>query len=53
MINGESTNAQDARLEELWRKLDTSRKGYLDITSLKKGLRQMNHRMFWDDWEQL
>lgn len=45
MINGESTNSQDARLEELWRKLDAKGKGYLDLESLKLGLRKIDHRM--------
>jgi solute carrier family 25 phosphate transporter 23/24/25/41 len=49
MINGESANAQDARVEELWRRLDGTARGYLDLAGLKKGLRKMDHRM----WRQL
>jgi hypothetical protein len=45
MINGESANAQDARVEELWQRLDGTAKGYLDLAGLKKGLRKMDHRM--------
>jgi solute carrier family 25 phosphate transporter 23/24/25/41 len=44
MINGESPNAQDARVEELWRRLGGDGKGYLDLAGLKKGLRKMDHR---------
>jgi hypothetical protein len=46
MINGESPNAQDARVEELWRRLGGDGKGYLDLPGLKKGLRKMDHRKF-------
>ncbi|KAF2428817.1 calcium dependent mitochondrial carrier protein-like protein [Tothia fuscella] len=39
----ESANSQDARIEELWRKLDTKGKGYLDLPALKLGLRKIDH----------
>ncbi|TKA25246.1 hypothetical protein B0A50_05944 [Salinomyces thailandicus] len=39
----ESPEDQDARLRSLWLKLDTKRKGTLDLPALKHGLQQMNH----------
>ncbi|KAF2145413.1 uncharacterized protein K452DRAFT_324418 [Aplosporella prunicola CBS 121167] len=42
-MNLETTNAQDARVEALWRTLDTRRQGHLDLNGLKKGLRKMDH----------
>ena len=36
--------AQDARVEGLWRKLDTQNEGHLDIKGLKLGLNKMDHR---------
>jgi solute carrier family 25 phosphate transporter 23/24/25/41 len=45
MRDRESSNAQDARVEELWRTLDTSGRGFLDLKGLKKGLKKMDHRM--------
>jgi hypothetical protein len=44
MMNGESANAQDARVEALWSTLDTDNVGYLDLARLRKGLRKMDHR---------
>lgn len=41
--DAESDEAQEARLHALWRKLDTKRKGTLDLPALKHGLQQMNH----------
>ena len=43
-MDGEPQKAQDARVEELWRKLDSSKEGQLDREGLKKGLRKINHR---------
>lgn len=40
----ESQNSKDARVEKLWRKLDTENKGELDINGLRRGLRKINHR---------
>jgi len=45
MINGESANEFDARVEALWKKLDAAKRGYLDLAGLKKGLIKMDHRM--------
>ncbi|MCJ1396133.1 hypothetical protein MMC18_009022 [Xylographa bjoerkii] len=42
-MDGESQKEQDARVERLWRILDTRKEGQLDINGLKKGLRQMDH----------
>jgi hypothetical protein len=44
MKNSESTNAQDARVEALWKTLDTGNRDYLDLAGLKKGLQRMDHR---------
>jgi len=43
-MDGESQNAQDARVEQLWRALDTRKEGQLDLNGLKRGLRKMDHR---------
>ncbi len=43
-MDGETQNAQDARVEQLWRTLDTRKEGQLDLNGLKKGLRKMDHR---------
>jgi solute carrier family 25 phosphate transporter 23/24/25/41 len=42
----ESQNARDARVERLWRQLDIDKKGELDLSGLRKGLRKIDHRMF-------
>lgn len=42
-MDGESQAAQDARLRELWGKLDTKKKGTLDLNALKNGLGRMDH----------
>ncbi|KAI0884839.1 mitochondrial carrier [Annulohypoxylon maeteangense] len=39
----ESQNQRDARVEELWRKLDYQHKGELDWKGLQKGLRRIDH----------
>jgi len=44
VMDGESQNAQDARVEQLWRALDTRKEGQLDLNGLKRGLRKMDHR---------
>ena len=43
-MDGESPEQREQRLKTLWYKLDTKRKGYLDLSNLKSGLQQMNHR---------
>jgi solute carrier family 25 phosphate transporter 23/24/25/41 len=40
----ESQNARDARVEQLWQRLDPQKKGELDLNGLKKGLRRIDHR---------
>ncbi|KAL8931028.1 MAG: hypothetical protein Q9208_000130 [Pyrenodesmia sp. 3 TL-2023] len=35
--------AQDARVEKLWRTLDTQEEGRLDVRGLKRGLRKIDH----------
>jgi hypothetical protein len=46
MLVGETQNERDARIEELWQKLDQQRKGKLDVNGLRKGLDKIDHRMF-------
>jgi solute carrier family 25 phosphate transporter 23/24/25/41 len=43
-MDGESTNAQDARIEELFRALDAEGKGHLDLDNLRDGLKRIDHR---------
>ena len=43
MENGESEEQRDRRLRSLWGKLDTKKKGTLDLSALKNGLKQINH----------
>lgn len=40
----ESQNARDARVERLWRQLDTLKKGELDLADLRRGLKKIDHR---------
>ncbi|KAK7755884.1 hypothetical protein SLS62_002171 [Diatrype stigma] len=40
----ESQNQRDARIEQLWKKLDFQRKGELDWKALQKGLKKIDHR---------
>ncbi len=40
----ESQNQRDARVEQLWRKLDYQGRGKLDWKDLQKGLRRIDHR---------
>ncbi|EGP84463.1 uncharacterized protein MYCGRDRAFT_101279 [Zymoseptoria tritici IPO323] len=42
-MDGESQAQRDARLSQLWRKLDTRKNGTLDYADLKRGLDGMNH----------
>ena len=39
----ESKDQQEARLRELWRKLDVKNKGTLDLAALRTGLQKINH----------
>lgn len=40
----ESQNARDARVERLWKKLDTKQRGELDAQDLQRGLKKLDHR---------
>ncbi|KAK1050194.1 hypothetical protein LTS16_003178 [Friedmanniomyces endolithicus] len=42
-MDGESTEQRDARLRDLWRRLDVRKKGSLDMPALKSGLQSINH----------
>ncbi|EMR69495.1 putative calcium dependent mitochondrial carrier protein [Eutypa lata UCREL1] len=41
----ESQNQRDARVEQLWKRLDFQRKGELDWKALQKGLKKIDHPM--------
>ena len=43
-MDGEDQAAQDARVEKLWRTLDTRNEGQLNLSGLKKGLTKIDHR---------
>lgn len=40
----ESQNQRDARVEQLWTKLDPDEKGELDLKGLRTGLKRIDHR---------
>jgi solute carrier family 25 phosphate transporter 23/24/25/41 len=40
----EPQNARDARVEKLWKQLDTQGKGELDLQDLRRGLKKIDHR---------
>jgi solute carrier family 25 (mitochondrial phosphate transporter), member 23/24/25/41 len=42
-MNGESQEAREKRIKDLWRKLDTSSSGQIDLGGLKKGLKKIDH----------
>jgi len=44
MDMAESQNERDARVEELWKRLDFQGKGELDLKGLQKGLKKIDHR---------
>ena len=46
MLPTESQNERDARIEDLWQKLDPQSKGKLDVNGLKKGLTRIDHRQY-------
>ena len=39
----ETIEHRDKRIKELWKNLDTSGEGHLDISGLKKGLKKIDH----------
>ena len=45
-MDGENQAAQDARVEKLWKTLDTRNEGRLNLNALKKGLSNINHRLY-------
>lgn len=45
-MDGEDQTAQDARVEKLWKTLDTRNEGRLNLNGLKKGLSEINHRLY-------
>lgn len=40
----ETQNARDNRVERLWKQLDISNKGELDLEGFKSGLQRIDHR---------
>ena len=45
-MDGEDQTVQDARVNKLWRTLDTRNEGRLNLNGLKKGLSNINHRWY-------
>ena len=45
-MDGEDQTAQDARVNKLWKTLDTGNEGRLNLNGLKKGLSNINHRLY-------
>lgn len=45
-MDGEDQTAQDARVDKLWKTLDTRNEGRLNLNGLKKGLSNINHRLY-------
>lgn len=45
-MDGEDQTAQDARVDKLWKTLDTRNEGRLNLIGLKKGLSEINHRLY-------
>ena len=45
VMDGEDQAAQDARVEKLWKTLDTRNEGQLNLSGLKKGLAKIDHRV--------
>ena len=43
-MEAEDKGDQDARVEKLWRTLDTRKEGRLDANGLRKGLEKIDHR---------
>ena len=45
-MDGEDQTAQDARVNKLWKALDTGNEGRLNLNGLKKGLSNISHRLY-------
>ncbi|KAG9248682.1 mitochondrial carrier domain-containing protein [Calycina marina] len=43
MPDRESQSSRDARIEELWKKLDPQGKGEIDVNGLRRGLKKIDH----------
>ncbi|KAJ5178299.1 uncharacterized protein N7500_000998 [Penicillium coprophilum] len=43
MASEESKDERDKRVDKLWESLDTRREGHIDLTGLKKGLKNIDH----------
>ena len=43
-MESEDAAAREARVEKLWRRLDTKNEGKLDANGLKRGLQGIDHR---------
>ncbi|KAL9103905.1 MAG: hypothetical protein Q9163_001098 [Psora crenata] len=42
-MDGEDQSVQNARVEKLWKVLDTAKEGQLSLNGLKKGLKKLDH----------
>ena len=45
-MDGEDQATQGARVQKLWKVLDTRNEGQLNLNGLKKGLSKMDHRSY-------
>lgn len=45
-MDSEDKDARGARIEKLWKRLDTKNEGKLDANGLKKGLQEIDHRTY-------
>lgn len=43
-VEQEPQTQRDARIQKLWKKLEPSSSGELDLAGLKKGFRKLDHR---------
>lgn len=49
-MDGEDHTVQDARVNKLWKTLDTRNEGRLNLNGLKRGLSKINHRSYHLVW---
>ncbi len=45
-MDSEDKRSQDARVEKLWKSLDTRNEGQLNLNGLRKGLSKIDHRRY-------
>ena len=45
-MEGEDQGAREARVKRLWKRLDTRNEGRLDANGLKRGLQEIDHRLY-------